>query len=308
VQSGDLLALAGQAETIMLFVPTEDPRGEVVWQEKEEGDVYVKPYFHGDRFVSVRKMPFNVTIRYRSTGRLMGRLNLPDLLLHDEHPMLETGPRTLPVAHDGNLLIVTDGWYYIAIDIEKPKIVWKRLIDENDITQLPPMRFVLQGDYFAVVKRNYDVKAIFMLSSRTGEVLWRTDPKDAGSPQPLSSMFIQGGKLYGIRPHPGQGFYFAAMDCATGKELFRQVEQTGYGGKPDAVIRPELYGQTAVVLVRDRQDFEVKAFDATNGKLIHTLKVKATGDFGEHGRASATVQNGGLALLGKNDLVLAMPR
>ncbi|MGQ9662029.1 MAG: outer membrane protein assembly factor BamB family protein, partial [Kiritimatiellia bacterium] len=307
VMSGELLALAGQAETIMLYLPTADPRGEAVWQEREEGDLYVAPYFYGDRFVSVRKMPFNVTIRYRSTGRLMGRLNLPDLLLYDEHPLVENGPRALPVAHDGKLLLVSDGWYYIAIDVEKPKVIWKRLIDENDVTQLPPMRFALEGDYFAVVKRNYDVKAIFMLSSRTGEVLWRTDAKDSSSPQPLASMFIRGNKLYGIRPHPGQGFYFAALDCTTGKELFRQNEQSGYAGKPEAEIREDLYGKTAVVMIRDRQDFELKAFDGESGKLLHTVRVKSTGNFGEHGRASATVQNGALILLGKNDLRLAVP-
>ena len=101
--SGDLLVLAGQSETLALYLPTEDPRGEVVWQEKEEGDLYAAPYFHGDRLVSVRKMPFNLTVRYRSTGQLMGRLALPDLSLFDEHPLLENGPRELPVAHDGRL-------------------------------------------------------------------------------------------------------------------------------------------------------------------------------------------------------------
>jgi len=36
--------------------------------------------------------------------------------------------------------------------------------------------------------------------------------------------------------------------------------------------------------------------------------VKSAGDFGEHGRASATVQNSKLALLGKNELKTAQKK
>ncbi|MGQ9661413.1 MAG: outer membrane protein assembly factor BamB family protein [Kiritimatiellia bacterium] len=308
VLSGDLLALAGQAETVMLYLPTADPRGEVVWQAREEGDLYIAPYFHGDRLVSVRKLPFNVTVRYRSTGRLMGRLALPDLLLFDEHPLVENGPRELPVAHENNLLIVSDGWYYIAVDIERMKIVWKRLIEANDMTRLPPLRFALGGEYLAVLKEDYDVKVLCMLSSRTGEMLWKTDPKDSKSPQPIYSMFIKDGRLYGIRPHPGQAFYLVAMDCVSGRELFKPNEQKAYEGTPEVRLHKTLYGETLVAMIRDRQDFEVKAFSAIDGRLLGALKVKATGDFGEHGRASAVAQNGHLLLLGGNELVTAFRR
>jgi len=78
-------------------------------------------------------------------------------------------------------------------------------------------------------------------------------------------MLIRDGKLYGIRPHPGQGFYFAGMDCRTGKPLFRFNEQAGYGRKPVVRLRHELYGNTVVAELRDGLDFEVKVFDvATN--------------------------------------------
>ena len=96
--SGDLLALAGQAETVVLYLGTDDPRGEVVWQQKEEGDVYAAPYFHGDRLVELRKMPFNLTVRYRSTGKLIGRLGLPDLTLFEDHPLVDGGPNELPLS------------------------------------------------------------------------------------------------------------------------------------------------------------------------------------------------------------------
>ena len=247
-------------------------------------------------------------MRYRATGKLIGRLELPDLLLTEDNPLVENGPKTLPVAHDGGRIVVTDGWYYILLDAEKMKVVWKRLIEANDPTRLPPIRFELNGDYLAVVKQDFDVKVICMLASDTGEMLWRTDPKVPGSPSPIDSMLIRDGKLYGIKPHAGQGFYFVGMDCKTGRTLFGANEQTGYGGKPDIALRHDLYGDAVVAQVRDRQDFELKAFSVKDGKLVHKMQVKSAGDFGEHGRASATAQNGKLVLLGKNDLTTGGPK
>jgi outer membrane protein assembly factor BamB len=303
--SGDILVLASQAATVALYLGTDDPRGEVIWEETEQGMLYTEPYFLGDTLASLRKMPFNLTVRYRSTGKLIGRLELPDLLLNEDNPLVENGREALPVARDGKRLAVSDGRYYILLDAEKLKVLWKRLIDANESGQ-PPLRIALGGDYMAVVKKDYDAKAIYMLSSLTGEVLWSTDPKAAGSPQPIDSMMIRDGRLYGIKPHVGQGFYFEAMDCKTGKDLFRLNEQTGYGGKPDVTLRPAIYGDAVVAEIRDRQTFELKAFNVDDGRLLHTLRAKSAGDFGEHGRASATVQNGSMALLGKDDLELGL--
>ena len=56
---------------------------------------------------------------------MIGRLQLPDLSLNSKHPLLEKGPREMPAAHDGRLLVVSDGWYYIAVDVEKMKVVWR---------------------------------------------------------------------------------------------------------------------------------------------------------------------------------------
>ena len=306
--SGNLLALAGESATIVLYLGTTDPRGEVAWQQQEEGDRYAAPYFCGDKLVSVRKLPFNLTVRYRSTGKLIGRLALPDLTLFEKHPLLAKGSPALPMAHDGNRLLLSDGWYYILLDVDRLQTIWKRRIDANDPSRNPAMRFELGGDYLAVIKEDYDVKAIYMLSSRTGEVLWRTDPKRRDSPQPIHSMRIADGKLYGIRPHAGQGFYFTGMDCKTGKHLFRPNEQTGYEGKPEVVLRPRLHGNAMVARIRDRMDFELRAFSVKDGKRLHAMKLKAAGDFGLHGRASATAQDGRLLLLGKNTLLTAHPK
>ncbi len=307
--SGNLFALAGDAETVVLHLDTQDPRGEVVWQEKEEGNLYAAPYFDGDRLVEVRKMPFNLTVRYRSTGKLIGRLALPDLTLHVDHPLLSNGPKAIPLAHEGNRLVLSDGFYYLMIDVERVKVIWKRLIDQNDMTREPPLRFALDGDYLAVLKENYDLKAIYMRRQRQmcirDSILWKTDPKVPNSPRPMHSMYLRNGKLFGIQPHPGQGFYFVGLDAKTGKPLFEQYEQKGYGGKPDVSLTHEAFGDVLVARIRDRQDFELKAFRMDNGKLIHQLKLKAAGDFGIHGRVSATVQNGRLLLFGKNTLLTA---
>jgi len=301
VANGDLLMLCGKAETVALYLLTEDPRGEVAWQEKEEGDIYVAPYFHGERLVSVRKLPFNVTVRYRSTGKLMGRLALPDLSMQEEHPLLKAGPRELPAVHDGRLLALSDGWYYLMVDIEKMKVEWKRLIDNSDPTREPAMRFALRGDYFAVVKEDFDQKTIYMLSSRTGEVLWSTDPKVAGSPQPMHSLLIEGDRVYGIGVHAGQGFYLVARDCQTGKAFFTR-EEKGYDSPPEVRLVPGLFGEYLVTMLRDRQDFELKVFEVKAGKLVQQVRSKGVGDFGEHGRVSATVQNAKLLLLSKDKL------
>src|ERR1051325_8871958 len=160
----------------------------------------------------------------------MGRMTLPDLSLNEEHPLIENGPEELPAAHDGALLVLTDSWYYIALDVERLAVVWKRLIDSNDLTREPAMRFTLKGDYLLVIKENYDQKAIYMLSSKTGEILWGTDPdpKKAGnSPPPFFSAVFDGDKVYGIQPHPGQGFYVVGMDAKTGKSLFSRQEVKG---------------------------------------------------------------------------------
>jgi len=301
ILSGDMLILSGKTETLCLYVPTDIPTGELAWQVGEMGDLYVDPYMRGDRLISVRKLPFSVTVRYRATGRLIGRLEVPDLSLHTTHPLLEDGPQALPAAHRENLLVLSDGWYYILIDTDKLAVAWKRLIDANDVTREPAMRFALSQDYLAVLKEDYDQKAIYMLSAKTGEILWQSDPKNSRGPAPMHSMYIQGDTIYGIVPHAGQGFYFSAYDAKTGKWRFKE-EVKDYQGKPKVVMLPRLYGSQAVAQVEDRQEFEVKVFDAKSGKLQYTVKDKGVSPFGVHGRVSATVQAGRAVLLSKDKL------
>jgi hypothetical protein len=118
-------------------------------------------------------------------------------------------------------------------------------------------------------------------------------------------MRIHEGRLYGLRRQAGRGFVFVGLDCKTGNNLFRAHLQKGYGGTPNTRLRRPAYGGTLVVQVRDRQDFELRAFDMKTGKLSHKLKIKGVGDFGRHGRASATVQNGCLVLHGQSAVKIA---
>jgi hypothetical protein len=300
--NGDFLVLCGDAETLALYVPTNDPMGELAWQKQEQGGIYMPPYFHSDRLVSVRKMPFNLTVRYRATGRLIGRLALPDLSLNTEHPLLgEFGPQNLPAAHNGPRLVLTDSWYYLMLDVEKLVILWKRLIDFNDLTRDPPLRFTLHGEYLAVQKEDYVDRALHLLSSRTGRLLWRTDPKDPERDRPMHSVLVAGDRVYGIQEHIGVGFFLVCRDAKTGRVVFRR-EEKGYAGDPEVELRPRLYGNHLVARVQDRQDFELKGFDRATGKRAFRLAVKGAGGFGFHGGVSETVQNGRPVLLGTDGI------
>jgi len=299
--SGDLLLLFGKIESIALYVPTDTETGEVAGQAQESGDLYIPPYMDNERVISVRKLPFNVTVRYRATGRLIGRLELPDLSMLQDHPLLEDGPDSLPTARHGNRLVLTDGWYYILIDTNQLEILWKRLIDNNDSTSVPSLRFALGPNHVSVLKEDYDQKAIHMLSAETDELLWSTDPKNSQSPRPMHSMSILEDQIYGIEPHPGQAFYFTARNCSTGALVFR-TEVTGYQARPQVTLLPEHYGNHLVARTTDRQDFELKSFNMTSGAVEHTLQMKGVGPYDVHGRVSATVQNGRLVMLSKDSL------
>ena len=296
----DLLVLAGKSETMALVADSDQPTGEVAWQVKERGDLYSEPFHHGNRLVSVRKFPFSVTVRSNATGQLIGRLDLPDLSMNRRHPLIDGGPEELPIVHHGRQLLVTDAWYYILIDVERPGIIWKRLVDQSDVTRDPAMRFYLGDKHLAVLKEDYDSKAFYMLSAETGEILWQTDPKKT-TVQPLHSMRIADGTAYGIQPHAGQGFYLVARDAQKGQQVFRE-EVVGFQGKPEVTLWPVQDPDHLLVQIADRQTFELRAFDRKTGKLVATLRKQGVASFGTHGRVSIAVQNGRLVMLSKDKL------
>ena len=108
--------------------------------------------------------------------------------------------------------------------------------------------------------------------------------------------------VFGIEPSVGNSFTFSGRDLKTGRVLFRELA-AGYTQRPVSHLFPRLYGKYAVAVVQDSKDFELKVFDTETGKALQTLKLKGTGTYGEAGRVSATVQNGRLIFLSKNDFL-----
>ena len=198
--------------------------------------------------------------------------------------------------------MLTDNWSYIAVDTRRLTIEWERLIEMNDVSREPPMRFALKGGYLAVVKQDLNSKVIQMFDAKSERRLWRSDPENEYLPAPLYQMHIDGETLYGFERHPGLGHYFVALNARTGKQIFRR-EVKGYDGVPRVWLHPRLHGSYAVARIQDRQDFETRLFDLKKGGAVaHTIRMKGVGAFGVHGRVSVTIQNGRAVMLSEKKL------
>jgi uncharacterized protein YfaS (alpha-2-macroglobulin family) len=106
---------------------------------------------------------------------------------------------------------------------------------------------------------------------------------------------MRDGKAYGLMPHPGQGYHFAALDCATGKAIFTHPVE-GYNAAPTVRAMPRCFGNLLVVQVQDRQDFGIEVLNLTTGQRVGRQQQKGTGEFGVLGRVSATAQDGRLVM------------
>ena len=305
---GNVLILSGPNHTIALYMPTGNPTGEVVWSAAETGEPYAPPYAEGERLVSLRRLPSNVTVRRLGTGRMLGRLDLPELSRTVEHPLAEDGPEELPVARAPGELFVTDGWYYIAIDTERLRVLWKRLIENNDPTREPPMRLAAGDGVLLVLKKDYQTPAMIAFDAATGKRLWRNDPEDAGRGTPMYSAVISGGRIYGLTAGVGRSFNVHALEAATGKELARWASRQTYQTTPQVTLWPEVLGGPAagvVARVQDNQTFELIALDGRTCRPIHTVTSKGVGPWDTHGRVSATVQDGRLVLMNAERVIAA---
>jgi outer membrane protein assembly factor BamB len=211
------------------------------------------------------------------------------------------------VAHDENNLFVTDQNYYIAVDVNRMSIVWKRLIDTNDPTREPRMRFYTKGKFFGVLKEDFTDKAFHMLDSQTGDLLWTSNPKDGNAPLPSYSVVMDGTKMYGIALHPGQGYLLTAYECATGKKLWGPAKEEGFQQKPKTFLYPHVYDKHLVAQVEDGRNFEMRVYDTASGKILHKITKKGDGPIGVHGRVSGIVQDGKLGFITKDDFTLCLP-
>ncbi len=302
--AGDLLVLSGASHTIALYVPTESRTGEVVWTAPEAGEPYAPPYAQGERLISVRHLPSGVTVRRIGTGRMIGRLELPELSRFARHPLIKGGPEALPVAKSGDRLFVTDGWYYIAVDTTRMRVAWKRLIEANDPTREPPMRLTAGEGVLLALKQDYRAPAMVALDAATGRRLWRTDPESDAIAKPMHSAVISGGRIYGLTPGTGRSFSVHALDAATGKELAKWSARETYQTKPAVELFGEAFGGTLVARVQDGQAFELIALDGKTCRPLHTITCKGVGPWDVPGRVSATGQAGRLMLMDATRLVI----
>jgi outer membrane protein assembly factor BamB/tetratricopeptide (TPR) repeat protein len=298
--SGNIIVLSGANETIALQVETQSPIGEVAWQQKEDGNIYYKPYFVDDVFVSVRKYPFNITSRYRTTGSLISRMALPDLSEVVAHPILKdvAADNVLPISHFGRYLAATDEKYLLVYDVVKMELMWKTPLSNVDPSKDLKMRIALNDKYITLIKEDFDRKAIYCYSLDSGDILWNTDPTNSGSPQPIYSIILEGDMLYGIGDHPGQGFRFVSYDCVKGKKVFDKLIE-GYSSPPIVRLRNFIYGKHVVVELQDRKNFEAIVLDKNTGALVKKIEDKGDGPIGEIGRVSIAVQNGYPVLFSK---------
>jgi outer membrane protein assembly factor BamB/tetratricopeptide (TPR) repeat protein len=296
--SGNIFAISGGNETIALQIDTKSPVGEVAWQQKEDGNIYYKPYFLNDLFISVRKYPFNITSRHRTTGSLMSRLSIPDLSQVDAHPMIKDGPLALPIARYDRFVVCSDEKYVIIYDVVKMEMIWKTPLANVDLSKDLKMRVTMNEKYVVLIKEDYDRKAIYCYNLLTGDVMWNTDPTNSGSLQAIYSLQLDGDTLYGIGEHPGQGFFFVAYDCTKGTKKFNKIYE-GFGSVPIVKLRDKIYGKNVVAEVQDRKDFQIIVLDKTSGEATKKVSDKGDGPIGEIGRVAITVQDGHPVLFSK---------
>lgn len=296
--SGNIFVLSGNTETIALQIDTKSPIGEVAWQQKEEGTIYYKPYFVNDLLISVRKYPFNITSRYRTTGSMLARLAIPDLSQVVDHPMIKDGEQSLPISHHDKYVVASDDKYLLVFDVAKMELVWKTPLANVDLSKDVRMRVEINEKYVVLIKEDYDRKAIYCYNLLTGDILWNTDPTNGASPQAIYSLLLEGDMLYGLGIHPGQGFYFVSYDCVKGaRKTYKLIE--GYSSVPIVKMRNQTYGKYVVVELQDRKDFEAVVIDKNTGAVAKKVAEKGDGPIGEVGRVSITVQDGHPVLFSK---------
>jgi len=301
LHAGSLMILAGQYQTIALDLGGQAADGTVAWESEEEGEIYLPPFVLHDRLILPRRGPDNLTSRALGTGRLDARLDLPSLQSATADPMLEHAPDRKPVARDGDLLVVSDGRYYIAIDCRAMRIRWQRPIDRN-ADRHPPMRLALGDETLVVLKKDHDELALYGIDTSSGEIRWHSGK---GGPAPLHAAQVRDGVVCGVRPADGRRFELVAIDAASGKQRWSwQSEPYGHAPQVRLVSRPA--DATLVLLVQDQMHFELIAFDQAGEAIAH-MRRKGVGPVGAPGRVSLAIQHQRMALWSDQVLGVSKP-
>jgi outer membrane protein assembly factor BamB len=306
--AGDLLILSGDSGTLALYAPTTSAVGDVVWQTKEAGGVYIAPYVAGDRLVLVRHAPDNVTVRHLGSGELIGRMELPGLSATTMlHPLLPTVSDAQSAAHAGNLLMLIDGWSYYMIDTQSLSVRWKREIDSNDPGVVPPMRIALNDKVAVITKKDYDRGSMYGIDVATGEILWKTEhgkKKEQDALPALYDICMVGDTACGITVPGNQRFQLLVFNPATGEKV-AEWKASGYGADPTVRMTDGGDGQSVVLTLLQGQKLQTVAVNAKTANVVATVEREGVGPFGTHGFASAGVCDGHLLLLTKNGVSIS---
>lgn len=306
---GNLLIVSGDRHTLALQCGT----GAVVWETAEQGEVYGTPFLREGIVVSVRREPFAVSFRQAGSGRLIKSIYLPDLSMVTKHPVLAedvgmapTHPgfttEALPVACDGNLLLLTDKSSYLAIDLKTMDLRWKREIDNCD-TGDAPMRFYIHEPYVAILKRDFTDPALYLLDSATGAVKWMKKGREVL----WSIQFDRDGKsICGIVPPESEktSLTLKAYDLESNKQAVSWTSPA-FDGRPDAELLTQFQDGQWVLEVLHEKELELIVLAPDHKAMAHRLSAKIAGPFGVHGGTSAAVQNGHLVELNSEQLSTA---
>lgn len=301
VLAGPLLVLLGKDRTLALHTGT----GEVMWEEKEEGEPYGRPMIREGCLVSVRNNPGGVVFRHAGTGHLRRRLGLEEELdTNREHPVLLEGAPALPIGWGQRLLVVTDGLYYTAIDTKLQEVVWEREIDANDQTKMPALRLFIREPYVVVLKEDFQEPSLHVLDSKSGELQFEMEVTDGT----MTCFFGEGGKrLYRLSLPKASEVAVTGMDLtAKGKEVLRWV-QGGYSNLTEVAVLSPLGGGRMAFRVGDERAFEVWVFDVVQDKCQKVLQVEGIGPFGAEGKVSTWWQGRFLGLMNKTHVQMARP-
>jgi outer membrane protein assembly factor BamB/tetratricopeptide (TPR) repeat protein len=310
--AGPLLILSGATNTVALQTGT----GEAVWNVVDRGELYTSAFVHQDILVSPRREPFGVTFRHVATGRLLRTLNMPDLSMETRHPVLDPDvsrgviqvgvtSAELPVAYQNGQLLITDGAYYISVDVAQMAVSWKRAIDNVDRLSGNPIRFYLQEPYLLVLKRDFKAPALYMLDSRTGAVKWVK--KDAQAV--YSIQFSEDGKKFmglGIPEAQNTAARVKSFDSETGNELAK-YENTSFTAPPDLDLLGRFQKNTVVMRAIHGENLDLMLLDMNQGKLVQHSTIKAVGEYRAHGGRFAMLQGPHLVLMNAEQISVAVP-
>jgi outer membrane protein assembly factor BamB len=301
----DLIVLCGREQTIAIH----HMDGQVIWESNETGVPYCRPFLRDNVLILVRTSPSGVVFRSLGTGRLLGRQSLPPLTPARGHPIFGRLARGVPVSFDGENLLLTDGWDYIVVDTANRKVRWQARIQSVDHSVASPIPFRLWmcGPHMFALKKRYDDYELEAYETKTGRRLWGKENEK--NQLPLHSVVCDETNAWGLLHSKDArtvriiGFGRSSGKMAKGADWERRDYKD-----PAASLTGSTHGDHLVARVKDRQMFELLAFNRRTGKLTHRLALKGFGQWGEHGDVSCAVQGKHLALLSGVKLAVARPK